>query len=418
VSTALVVNGSRAYNLGAQRLTAWLKGRGEPTQLYERPALPTDLELLAADALYLSALFSWDLPVLVGVAHRAQALGVPELQLGGPAAEHNAAWVQTQTGLTPWRGPHPCERAHLPLPTLTRTSRGCVNRCGFCLVARAEGPLVELPDDRWQPAAKLLDNNFLACSPAHQEHVLARLAAAGLRRLDFNQGLDARRYTPDFRARLAHHGLRLVRWRFAYDTPADWPAVQAALRDLRQAGVNWARVQVFVLYGYAPDDTPAAASARAEQVIGDRTQPLACPWPMAYKPLDWLEEAEYVPAGWTVQAVLDLRRYYSRPTLWRTIPWAEYDRRQPHGRPPAGYPPDWYARARQVKDAAGWRCTACGHVHDPDHGYTLTVHHRDGDPGHNDLDNLVALCQRCHLAAHGRSRQRPGRGQIPLLTVR
>jgi 5-methylcytosine-specific restriction endonuclease McrA len=29
----------------------------------------------------------------------------------------------------------------------------------------------------------------------------------------------------------------------------------------------------------------------------------------------------------------------------------------------------------------------------------LTVHHRDGDPTNNRRDNLVALCQRCHLAA-------------------
>ena len=29
----------------------------------------------------------------------------------------------------------------------------------------------------------------------------------------------------------------------------------------------------------------------------------------------------------------------------------------------------------------------------------LTVHHRDGDPTNNRRDNLVALCQRCHLSA-------------------
>lgn len=29
----------------------------------------------------------------------------------------------------------------------------------------------------------------------------------------------------------------------------------------------------------------------------------------------------------------------------------------------------------------------------------LTVHHRDGDPTNNRSENLVALCQRCHLRA-------------------
>jgi rubredoxin len=69
---------------------------------------------------------------------------------------------------------------------------------------------------------------------------------------------------------------------------------------------------------------------------------------------------------------------------------------------PARYPKNWRAIARRVKDAAGWRCEQCGHPHAPAQGYTLTVHHIDGDTFNNAPDNLVALCQRCHLAIHGR----------------
>ena len=69
---------------------------------------------------------------------------------------------------------------------------------------------------------------------------------------------------------------------------------------------------------------------------------------------------------------------------------------------PARYPKNWRAIARRVKDAAGWRCEQCGHPHAPAQGYTLTVHHIDGDTFNNDPANLVALCQRCHLAIHGR----------------
>lgn len=63
------------------------------------------------------------------------------------------------------------------------------------------------------------------------------------------------------------------------------------------------------------------------------------------------------------------------------------------------YPPCWPLIALGVKERAGWRCEQCGHVHDPEAGYCLTVHHRDGDPGNCADHNLVALCQRCHLAA-------------------
>jgi hypothetical protein len=61
------------------------------------------------------------------------------------------------------------------------------------------------------------------------------------------------------------------------------------------------------------------------------------------------------------------------------------------------YPPDWPEIARQVKESAGWRCVRCAHPHDPEEGYTLTVHHLDINPANCAWWNLAALCQRCHL---------------------
>ena len=65
------------------------------------------------------------------------------------------------------------------------------------------------------------------------------------------------------------------------------------------------------------------------------------------------------------------------------------------------YPAEWWEIALRVKDATGWCCEACGHPHDPTTGYTLTVHHIDGDKGNVSPQNLIALCQRCHLRAQG-----------------
>ena len=71
---------------------------------------------------------------------------------------------------------------------------------------------------------------------------------------------------------------------------------------------------------------------------------------------------------------------------------------------PSRYPEDWKTISTRVKIRAGFRCEHCGHPHDPEHGYTLTVHHLDGDPANCDPNNLVALCQRCHLAIQARYR--------------
>lgn len=65
--------------------------------------------------------------------------------------------------------------------------------------------------------------------------------------------------------------------------------------------------------------------------------------------------------------------------------------------PKGTYPPDWKAIASAVKAEAEGRCIRCGHGHDPAAGYTLTVHHLDGDKANCRWWNLTALCQRCHL---------------------
>jgi len=74
----------------------------------------------------------------------------------------------------------------------------------------------------------------------------------------------------------------------------------------------------------------------------------------------------------------------------------------------ADYPDNW----KEISDGirfgrAGGKCEECGRVHGdriPDSlAYVvLTVHHIDHDTTHNDPANLIALCQRCHLAKHRR----------------
>lgn len=61
------------------------------------------------------------------------------------------------------------------------------------------------------------------------------------------------------------------------------------------------------------------------------------------------------------------------------------------------YPADWNRIATAVKDEAHWRCVRCEHNHAPLEGYTLTVHHFDGDKANCRWWNLMPLCQRCHL---------------------
>jgi hypothetical protein len=69
-------------------------------------------------------------------------------------------------------------------------------------------------------------------------------------------------------------------------------------------------------------------------------------------------------------------------------------RKSPEG---SNYPDNWKDIAQAVKDAAGWKCVRCGHRHEQETGYVLTVHHLDINPANCAWWNIPALCQRCHL---------------------
>jgi 5-methylcytosine-specific restriction endonuclease McrA len=70
------------------------------------------------------------------------------------------------------------------------------------------------------------------------------------------------------------------------------------------------------------------------------------------------------------------------------------------------YPKDWDDIARLVKELVEWRCERCGQEHDARAAQTiLTVHHKDGDPQNNGLDNLEALCAPCHLRTQAHNRK-------------
>ena len=66
------------------------------------------------------------------------------------------------------------------------------------------------------------------------------------------------------------------------------------------------------------------------------------------------------------------------------------------------YPKNWPEIANQIKDQARWKCEHCHHPHDPPTHYTLTVHHLDQNKANCSYQNLVALCQRCHLRIQAR----------------
>ena len=65
------------------------------------------------------------------------------------------------------------------------------------------------------------------------------------------------------------------------------------------------------------------------------------------------------------------------------------------------YPDNWQEISRACIDKYQHTCKDCNRT-DYGEGVILTSHHRDYDPSNNDDDNLVCLCQGCHLRRQAR----------------
>jgi radical SAM superfamily enzyme YgiQ (UPF0313 family) len=110
-------------------------------------------------------------------------------------------------------------------------TRGCPNKCKWCVVPKKEGPVrpyrdVEEIAEGGRTNLILMDNNILA-----SDYGLAQIEkiVRNRYRVDFNQALDARRVTDEIAQLLAK-----VRWmkyiRFGCDTPAQIAECERAMR--------------------------------------------------------------------------------------------------------------------------------------------------------------------------------------------
>lgn len=154
-------------------------------------------------------------------------------------------------------------------------TRGCVNRCSWCIVPQKEGsirpasPIREFIGDKRR--AVLLDNNVLASDYGlEQIEEIVRMGIA----VDFNQGLDARRacdnpYILNLLAKVKW--LRYVR--FACDTVAQMEPVIRCVEEMGRRGVGRHRFLVYCLVKEIDD-----ALMRLNTLRGLRISPFAQPY--------------------------------------------------------------------------------------------------------------------------------------------
>jgi hypothetical protein len=126
-------------------------------------------------------------------------------------------------------------------------TRGCPNRCSWCVVPEKEGkirPYLSFRNIARNDTDKivLMDNNALA-----SEWALVMLNDFGpLYRIDFNQGLDARLVTPEIADILSRQSwIRFIR--FSCDRDAQVDAIVRVARFLGKRGIKPYRLFVYLL---------------------------------------------------------------------------------------------------------------------------------------------------------------------------
>jgi len=127
-------------------------------------------------------------------------------------------------------------------------TRGCPNRCRWCVVPTKEGNI--RPYANWRDIVRadtkklvLMDNNILACEYGIQQ--LEELAQTDYR-LDLNQGMDARLVTPRIADIIAK--MKWIKYiRFSCDQIPQLEAIENAAVMLMERGVKYSRLFVYLL---------------------------------------------------------------------------------------------------------------------------------------------------------------------------
>lgn len=256
------VDGHNFPNLALMKLSAWHKLRGDTVSWY------TGIEHY--DRVFMSKVFSF-------TPDDGRVIQVDEIVKGGSGYKIFDQWLPDEIEhICPDYSIYPMYNEAYGFLT-----RGCVNKCSFCIVPRKEGTIrkhadiTEFLDGR--RSAVLMDNNVIASDWGLQQ--IEKITSLRVK-VDFNQGIDCRLIAKDKNiAKL----LSRVRWskylRMAYDSSSITEEVITAISYLKEAGI---RPYKMFFYMLVKDGQIEDAEKRALKL-----RELGCvPFAMAYRDLD------------------------------------------------------------------------------------------------------------------------------------
>jgi hypothetical protein len=269
-------------NIALMRVAAHYAQRGESVELRQAGnarALEPRLDDPQWSAVYASLIFERSRPLAESVLR-----AYPGALVGG------TGWDVTSSleavGVTTTRQDY----SGYPLwgSSIGFSSRGCTERCPFCVVPRKEGAvrgeqtIAEIWRGKpWPREVLLLDNDFFG-----QPHWQARIdeLIAGKFKVSFSQGINARKLTNEAAAAIASVDYRDDQMRerriyTAWDNRKDEARLFAGLEALVRHGVKPRHIMVYILVGYWPRETHELRDYRRQRLRDFG----ALPYPMPFR---------------------------------------------------------------------------------------------------------------------------------------
>lgn len=257
---------SKMPNLALMKASTWHKGRGDTVKLGYEPLFDHP------DLCYVSKMFDF--------TSEPEYLPDCEIVRGGPGYSLSARMPfddgVTYDRIMPDYGLY-AERYPNANYALGRFTRGCPNRCPWCVVPKMDGNAVRhVADlqDFWcgQEVVRLLDDNIMA---DEDEFVTdcKQLHDAGVRVIW--EALDIRRVTARSAAALASVRQE-KRIHFAWDGPAQDAYIKSGIETLSGAGIKPYRLMFYVLVGFGT--TPEYDMHRIMTLHGLGANPFVMPF--------------------------------------------------------------------------------------------------------------------------------------------
>ena len=249
--------------LGLMKISTMLKKKYNDCAIFSQVGNAIPVGCQSPEEIFITSLFTWDVDSVIKSIHFYQdRFPQSHIQVGGIAASLVPDVIKNATGIVPHVGLYDDAENCAPdysqnfgrklEASITYTSRGCPWSCKFCSVKDHEP--VFYSRDNWEqdikedyPKIIFWDNNWLA-SPRFKEDC-KKIRQFG-KKVDFNQGLDARFYTEKVAKELATINIEPLR--FAFDDLKKEKAVIKAIQLAKKYSNK--DVRVYVLYNF--EDSP------------------------------------------------------------------------------------------------------------------------------------------------------------------